>query len=81
MPLPEDAQARKQIPVYTAFVKYFPDAMIEVAKLSVKGNNQHNTPDKIWWDKSKSSDELDSLMRHMQIYNVNVIKKIRANNE
>ena len=63
--LPEDAQARKNIPVYTAFVKYFPDAMVEVAKLSVKGNAQHNTPEKIWWDKSKSTDELDAMLRHM----------------
>jgi len=63
--LPNDAKERKRIPVYTAFIKYFPDAMVEVAKLSVKGNEQHNTPDKIWWDKSKSADELDSLMRHM----------------
>lgn len=63
--LPEEAEARKAIPVYTAFVRYFPDAIVEVAKQSVKGNLQHNTPDKIWWDKSKSTDELDSLMRHL----------------
>ena len=63
--LPNEAKERKRIPVYTAFIKYFPDAMVEVATLSVRGNDQHNTPDKIWWDKSKSADELDSLMRHM----------------
>lgn len=63
--LPTDAQERKSIPVYTAFIKYFPDAIVEVTKQSVKGNSQHNTPDQIWWDKSKSRDELDSLMRHM----------------
>jgi len=63
--LPEDAAERKAIPVYTAFIRYFPDAIVEVTKKSVQGNAQHNTPDKIWWDKSKSTDELDSLMRHM----------------
>jgi hypothetical protein len=63
--LGNDAAERKAVPIYTAFIKYFPDAIIEVTKLSVKGNAQHNTPEKIWWDKSKSKDELDSLMRHL----------------
>ena len=63
--LGEDASERKSVPIYTAFVKYFPDAIIEVTKLSVRGNAQHNTPEKIWWDKDKSKDELDSLMRHL----------------
>ena len=56
---------RKAVPIYTAFIKYFPDAIIEVTKNSVRGNLQHNTPDKIFWDKDKSKDELDALMRHM----------------
>ena len=63
MMLPEDAQQRKDIPIYTGFIKYFPDAIIEVTKRSVEGSRQHHG-DKVWWDKSKSKDELDSLMRH-----------------
>ena len=62
--LPSDAQERKDIPIYRGFIKYFPDAIVEVTKLSVKGSKQHHG-DKVWWDKSKSSDELDALMRHM----------------
>ena len=62
--LPVDAQERKNIPVYTGFIKYFPDAIVEVTKQSVAGSKQHHG-DKVWWDKSKSQDELDSLMRHM----------------
>ena len=46
------------------YIKYFPDAIVEVTKLSVKGSQQHHG-DKVWWDKSKSSDELDALMRHL----------------
>ena len=61
--LPTDAQERKNIPVYTGFIKYFPDAIIEVTKQSVAGSKQHHG-DEVWWDKSKSKDELDSLMRH-----------------
>ena len=62
--LPTDAQERKDIPIYRGFIKYFPDAIVEVTKRSVEGSRQHHG-DKVWWDKSKSSDELDSLMRHM----------------
>ena len=62
--LPTDSSQRKRIPVYTGFIKYFPDAMIEVTKQSVSGSKQHHG-DEVWWDKSKSKDELDSLMRHL----------------
>ena len=56
---------RKKIPIYRAFIKYFPDAIVEVTKQSMKGNEQHHPQSEIHWDKSKSADELDSLMRHM----------------
>ena len=36
--MPTDAQERKSIPVYRGFIKYFPDAIVEVTKLSVKGS-------------------------------------------
>jgi hypothetical protein len=62
--MPTDAQERKNIPIYRGFIKYFPDAIVEVTKLSVKGSGQHHG-DKVWWDKTKSSDELDALMRHL----------------
>lgn len=66
MRLPTDAQERKAIPVYTGFVKYFPDAMAAVAKVSLQGGIQHGqTPETLHWDRSKSGDELDALMRHI----------------
>lgn len=65
MSLPTDALARKNIPVYSGFIKYFPDAIVEVAKLSKVGNDQHNPGQPLHWAKEKSSDELDALMRHM----------------
>ena len=60
------AEERKMIPLYRGLLCYFPDALVEVAKQPVKGNLQHH-PDSldIWWDKSKSKDELDALLRHM----------------
>lgn len=60
-----DAQVRKQYPVYTGFIKYFPDAIMEVANLSFVANEQHNPGTPVHWDRSKSGDEKDALMRHL----------------
>lgn len=65
MSLPTEAAARKAIPVYSGFVKYFPNAIMAVAELSQKGNEQHNPGKPLHWDRSKSGDELDALMRHL----------------
>ncbi len=64
-PFSEDAQGRKKYPIYSGFVKYFPDAMAAVARISFDGNEQHNPGTAIHWDRSKSGDELDALMRHI----------------
>lgn len=63
--LPTDAQERKNIPVYSGFICYFPDAIAEVAKLSKEGNDQHNPGTDLHWDRDKSGDERDALMRHV----------------
>ena len=63
--LPTDAAARKAIPIYSGFVKYFPDAMAAVAACSKAGNDQHNPGTPLHWDRSKSGDELDALQRHL----------------
>ena len=56
---------RKEIPVYSGVLKYFPDAIKEVARCSYRGNQQHNPNTKLHWDRSKSGDELDALLRHL----------------
>jgi|TARA_R110002074_G_scaffold27032_6_gene78902 hypothetical protein len=56
---------RKKIPVYSGVLKYFPDAIIEVARCSYAGNHQHNPDKPLHWDRSKSGDELDALARHL----------------
>jgi hypothetical protein len=63
--LPTDPAARKRIPIWSGFVKYFPKSMAAVAMLSFKANEQHNPGTPVHWDKSKSADELDALMRHL----------------
>ena len=61
---PTEAERRKAMPVATGFVDYFPDAIREVAILSRVGNDQHNPGKPLHWDRSKSGDESDALMRH-----------------
>lgn len=59
------AKQRKQTPVYSGVLKYFPDAIMEVAKVSYIGNEQHHKGSPLHWDRSKSTDELDALTRHL----------------
>jgi len=58
-------EERKTAPIYSGVLKYFPDAIKEVARCSYKGNIQHNPNKKLHWDRSKSGDELDALTRHL----------------
>jgi hypothetical protein len=61
----KDATWRKQRPLVTGVLDYFPDALLEVAYASWKGNEQHNPGQPLHWDRSKSSDEPDALGRHL----------------
>ena len=63
--LPTGAKERKQIPLYSGLVKYFPDALVEVAKVSFAGNEQHNPGQPLHWAREKSTDQEDTLMRHL----------------
>ena len=65
-PLPDiHAEWRKQRPLYSGVLRYFPDALLEVAYCSWRGNEQHNPGTELHWDRSKSRDEGDALMRHL----------------
>ena len=63
--LPMDAQARKAIPICTGVLDYFPDALAEVARLSLIANEQHNPGEPLHWSKGKSTDHADCLVRHL----------------
>lgn len=56
---------RKEYPVYSGVLKYFPDAILEVAHVSFIGNQQHNKGEPLHWAKEKSMDEPDALCRHL----------------
>jgi len=55
---------RKDKPVATGVLDYFPDAIRAVALCSKVGNEQHNPGSPMHWDRAKSGDESDALMRH-----------------
>jgi len=63
--LPDDPKERKRIPIYSGVLKYFPDAIAEVARVSFAGNEQHNPGEPLHWAREKSTDQEDTLTRHL----------------
>ena len=61
---PVDAAARKTIPLASGVLNYFPSALIEVAKVSFQGNQQHNPGQELHWARGKSTDQADTIIRH-----------------
>lgn len=62
--LPDDPKERKKYPIATGVLDYFPDALAEVSRVSYTGNEQHNPGQSLRWDRSKSKDEADTMIRH-----------------
>lgn len=56
---------RKSKPVFSGVLRYFPDAILEVARTSLAGNKQHHPEKPLLWDRNKSNDHLDALARHL----------------
>ena len=61
----DKAAERKATPVFNGVLKYFPNAIKEVAKASKIGNEQHHPGTPLHWDMDKSKDEYDALVRHL----------------
>jgi hypothetical protein len=55
----------KEYPVVRGLLDYFPDACMEVANISKVANDQHNPGEPMHWDRSKSTDHADCLVRHL----------------
>ena len=62
--LPTDPQERKNLPIGTGVLDYFPKALAEVARVSKIGNDQHNPGEPLHWAREKSTDESDCMIRH-----------------
>ncbi len=65
MTLPTDDAARKALPLYDFMFKYFPLAWLEVVKVAVSGNDQHNPGEPLHWAREKSTDQLNTAFRHI----------------
>ena len=59
------SEERKNTPLYSGVLAYFPDALAAVAQLSKFGNDKHNPGQPLHWAKEKSKDHLDCIARHL----------------
>lgn len=58
-------ELRKNTPVFSGVIKYFPNALKAVARCSKVGNDQHHPDKHLHWDMNKSADEYDAMIRHL----------------
>ena len=65
MTLPTDAKERKAAPMCTGVLDYFPLALAEVARVSKAGSEQHHPGEPLHWDRAKSLDHADCIVRHL----------------
>lgn len=56
---------RKEYPMATGLLDYFPDALAEVSHVSYLGNQKHNPGQPLHWSRDKSADHADCVVRHM----------------
>ena len=63
--LPTGSQDRKDLPVTTGVVDYFPAALVEVARVSKAGTDKHNPGQPLHWSRGKSNDHADAIGRHL----------------
>lgn len=65
MTLPIDSKARKDIPIYSGCLRYFPAALALVASISKIGNDKHNPGEALHHARGKSMDHGDCILRHL----------------
>lgn len=63
--LPVDSKMRKETPITTGWLKYFPRAHAYAARISVLGNEKHNPGEELHWAEGKSMDHPDCIARHL----------------
>ena len=61
----EDSEERKNTPIATGVLDYFPLTMAALARLSKTGNDKHNPGQPLYWSKDKSNDHADCIARHL----------------
>jgi hypothetical protein len=63
--LPTDSEERKEIPIFSGVLNYFPLAVAAVARHSKRGNDKHNPGEPLHWARGKSMDHEDCIARHL----------------
>ncbi len=57
---------RKRMPMARGLLDFFPDALAAVAEVSFFGSIKHHPGGMgVWWEKDKSADHADCLVRHL----------------
>ncbi len=63
--LPSDSAERKEIPIVSGCLDYFPAALAGVARVSKAGNDRHNPGQPLHHARGKSTDHADCVVRHL----------------
>lgn len=64
-PPKSESQQRKETPIYSGPMTYFPLALAAVARLCFKANEKHNPGERLHWSRHKSTDHKDCIARHL----------------
>lgn len=56
---------RKDLPLFSGCLMYFPQALLAVSNHSKKGNDKHNPGQPLHWSRDKSKDHADCIARHL----------------
>lgn len=62
--LPEDDATRASYPMADGCLDYFPNALAEVSRISYEGNLKHNPGEPMHWNRHKSLDHRNKIIRH-----------------
>jgi hypothetical protein len=63
--LPEDDALRGDYAMADGLLDYFPNALAEVAKVSKVAGDKHHPGEPMHWERSKSTDHRNKIMRHL----------------
>lgn len=63
--LPTDSAERKNYPLLSGCLKYFPAALAAIARVSKLGNDKHNPGMPMHHARGKSADHGDCILRHL----------------
>ncbi len=65
MTLPLSSGERKEVPLFSGVIRYFPAALAAVSKVSLYGNAKHNPGQPLHHNRDASTDHADCIVRHL----------------